>query len=126
MKSELKFYICKKCGNIVVKVKDSGVPVFCCGEEMEEIIPGEVEAATEKHLPVYEIEENEVNVKVGEIEHPMVEEHYIQWVAIQTNEGYQIKKLEYGNKPEVKFSIGKEEKVENVYAYCNLHGLWRA
>ncbi|MBO5179079.1 MAG: desulfoferrodoxin [Clostridia bacterium] len=121
-----KFLRCNKCGNMVAVVKESGVPVMCCGEAMKEIIAGEVEASTEKHIPVYKVEGNKVLVTVGEIEHPMQEEHYIEWVSIQTKFGNQRKLLEPGQKPEVCFSICEGDEVEVVYAYCNLHGLWKA
>ncbi|MBR4111356.1 MAG: desulfoferrodoxin [Clostridia bacterium] len=121
-----KFLRCNKCGNMVAVVKESGVPVMCCGEAMKEIIAGEVEASTEKHIPVYKVEGNKVFVTVGEVEHPMQEEHYIEWISIQTKFGNQRKVLEPGQKPEVCFSICEGDEVEVVYAYCNLHGLWKA
>lgn len=121
-----KFLRCNKCGNMVAVVKESGVPVMCCGEAMKEIMAGEVEASTEKHIPVYKVEGNKVFVTVGEVEHPMQEEHYIEWISIQTKFGNQRKVLEPGQKPEVCFSICEGDEVEVVYAYCNLHGLWKA
>ena len=99
---------------------------MCCGEKMQEIIPGTVEASKEKHIPVYKIEGNKVIVKVGEIEHPMQEEHYIEWVSIQTKFGNQRKALKLNNNTEVCFTICDGDEVENVFAYCNLHGLWKA
>ncbi len=120
-----KFLKCKHCGNIVAVVKESGVPVVCCGEPMEEIIPGTVEAAKEKHIPVYSVEGNKVMVKVGEVEHPMQEEHYIEWISIQTKMGNQRKVLKPGEKIEVCFCICDGDEIEAVYAYCNLHGLWK-
>ena len=123
---ELKFYICKHCGNIIVKVKDAKVPVMCCGEKMVEIVPGSVDAATEKHVPQYAVEENIVTVNVGSVEHPMASEHFIQWVYLQTKQGNQYKELQPGEKPEVKFALCEGDEVEAVYAYCNLHGLWKA
>ena len=84
---EQKFYICEHCGNIIVKVKDSGVPVMCCGEKMKELMPGTVDAAVEKHVPDYRVEGNMVTVTVGSVEHPMLPEHYIEWVFLQTKHG---------------------------------------
>ena len=121
-----KFLRCIHCGNIMGVVKESGVPVMCCGEKMEEIIPGTVEASKEKHIPVYKVKENRVSVTIGEIEHPMQEEHYIEWVSIQTKFGNQRKAVYPHQKPEVFFSICDGDEVEAVYAYCNLHGLWKA
>ena len=121
-----KFLKCEHCGNIVAAVKESGVPVMCCGEAMKEIIPGTVDASKEKHIPVYTVEGNKVIVTVGEIEHPMQEEHYIEWVSIQTKFGNQRKVLKPNDKPEVCFVMCDGDEVEAVYAYCNLHGLWKA
>lgn len=121
-----KFLKCEKCGNIVAVVKESGVPVMCCGEKMKEIIPGTVEAATEKHIPVYKIEGNKIYVSVGEVEHPMQPEHYIEWISIQTKFGNQRKELKPTDKPETTFVIADGDEIEAVYAYCNLHGLWKA
>ena len=123
---EQKFYICEHCGNIIAKVKDSGVPVMCCGEKMKEIIPGTTEASTEKHIPVYQVEGNLVTVKVGSAAHPMLPEHYIEWVSLQTKQGNQRKILAPGQEPVVRFALCEGDEVEAVYAYCNLHGLWRA
>lgn len=121
-----KFMICEKCGNIVAMVKESGVPVMCCGAAMKEIIPGTVEASKEKHIPVYKVDGTKVTVTVGEVEHPMQEEHFIEWISIQTKLGNQRKVLNAGDKPEVCFHICDGDEVEAVYAYCNLHGLWKA
>ena len=123
---ELKFYICKHCGNIITKVKDSGVPVVCCGEPMTELIPGEVEASGEKHVPVVEVEGNKVTVSVGSVAHPMIPEHFIEWVCLQTKQGIQHKELQPGQEPKVCFTMCEGDEVEAVYAYCNLHGLWKA
>ena len=121
----MKFYICRHCGKIVAVVKDSACGVMCCGAKMEELIPGTTEAAKEKHIPVYTVENNIVTVKVGEIDHPMLDNHYIEWVVLQTNQGNQRKTLKPGDKPEVKFAILDGEEVEGVMAYCNLHSLWK-
>ena len=75
---EVKYYICKHCGNIIEKVKDKGVPVTCCGEPMQELKAGVTDAAVEKHVPVYTVEGNYVHVVVGETKHPMLEEHFIE------------------------------------------------
>ncbi len=118
---EQKFYICKHCGNIIAKVKDVGVPVVCCGEPMSEIVPGTTDAAVEKHVPVWTVENGIVHVKVGSVEHPMLPEHYIEWVSLQTKQGNQRKELHPGEKPEVCFALCEGDEVEAVYAYCNLH-----
>lgn len=121
----MKFYVCKTCGNIVTKVKDSSVPVFCCGKAMEELVPGSVDAAAEKHVPVYTVDENKVFVMVGDVAHPMQPEHYIAWIAIETEAGSQIKYLSPQDTPAASFSMASQDKLIAVYAYCNLHGLWK-
>ncbi len=123
---EQKFYICEHCGKIVALVRESGVPVMCCGQKMKEIIPGTTDAAVEKHIPAYTVENGKVSVTVGEVEHPMTEEHYIEWVSLQTNCGNQRKALHPGDSPSVCFALCEGETVEAVYAYCNLHSLWKA
>ena len=123
---ELKFYRCAHCGQIIAKVKDKGVPVICCGEKMQEIIPGTTDAAQEKHVPVYSVENNIVTVKVGEVEHPMIEEHYIEWIAIQTKLGNQRKMLNPADEPCAQFALLEDDEIEAVFAYCNLHSLWKA
>ena len=76
----MKFYKCAHCGQIVAIVKKTGVPIMCCGEAMQEIVPGTTDAAVEKHVPVYKVEGNKVTVTVGSVEHPMLEEHFIEWM----------------------------------------------
>lgn len=123
---ELKFLICERCGNLIAMVKDAGVPVMCCGQKMSEIVPGTTDAAAEKHVPVYQVDEDLVKVRVGSTEHPMLPEHYIEWISLQTRQGSQWKRLQPGSKPEACFALCEGDKVEAVYAYCNLHSLWKA
>ncbi len=122
----MKFYVCAHCGNIITFVKDSGVPVVCCGEKMQEIIPGTVDAAVEKHLPVVSVEGSKVTVQVGSVEHPMLPEHFIEWIVLETSTGSQMKALTPGEKPQAVFALADGEKAVAAYAYCNLHGLWKA
>lgn len=121
----MKFYICAHCGNIVTYVKDAGVPVMCCGEKMQEIVPGTVEASVEKHLPVLTVEGSKVTVKVGSVEHPMLAEHSIEWIVLETREGHQFKALAPDRKPEAVFALAEGDAAVAAYAYCNLHGLWK-
>ena len=123
---EQKYFICEHCGNIVTMVQDKGVPVFCCGQKMTPLVPVTVEAAHEKHIPVYTVEGNTVHVKVGSVDHPMLEEHFITWISLQTRQGSQIKYLKPGEAPAADFALTEGDAVEAVYAYCNLHGLWKA
>ncbi len=121
----MKFFICSHCGNIVTKVRDRKVPVVCCGEKMQEIVPGTTDAATEKHIPVYEVSGDTLSVTVGSVEHPMAEEHYIEWICVEYADGFDIKYLKPGEAPRAAFATGGR-KVVGVYEYCNLHSLWKA
>ena len=123
---ELRFYRCETCGQIIAVVKKTGVPVMCCGKPMKEIIPGTVDASVEKHVPVFETNGRDVKVRIGSVDHPMTAEHCIEWVCLKTKQGNQRKPLHPGDKPEVCFSICEGDEVEAVYAYCNLHSLWRS
>lgn len=122
---ETKFLICKHCGNIVEVVRESGVSIVCCGDKMSELKANITDGAVEKHVPVVNVTGNKVEVAVGSTLHPMVEEHYIQWIYLETNKGVQKKYLAPGNEPKAEFVIGDDEKVVAVYEYCNLHGLWK-
>ena len=119
----MKIYRCTHCGNIVAFLKDAGVPLFCCGQKMELLVPGSVDAAQEKHVPVAKVEGHTVEVTVGAVDHPMVPEHFIEWVYVETENGGQRKVLKPGDAPNVTFCLGDDKPVA-VYAYCNLHGLW--
>lgn len=119
-----KFYKCSHCGNVIEKVKDVGVPVVCCGEKMEELVPNTVEASNEKHVPVVKVENDRVYVDVGSVSHPMEEKHWIEWVCVETESGLLRKNLKPGDEPKLSFSLGGEKALA-VYAYCNLHGLWK-
>ena len=121
-----KFFICRHCGNIVAMIRDKGVPIYCCGEKMPELVPDSVEASGEKHIPVYTAEGNTIHVTVGSVAHPMAEEHYIEWISLQTKQGNQRKLLLPGMEPKATFLIETDDEVEAVYAYCNLHSLWKA
>ncbi len=120
-----KFLICRHCGNIVAVIRSRGGQIYCCGEEMQELIPGTTEASGEKHIPVYEVKGNTVHVTVGEAEHPMTAEHYIEWVCLETEHGIQYAHLEPDDKPKAKFSVCDGDEVRAVYAFCNQHSLWR-
>lgn len=123
---ELRFLVCEHCGNMVAMVKDTGIPILCCGQKMRELAPNTTEGAGEKHVPVYRVEGNRVMVSVGSTAHPMLDEHSIEWVALQTKLGAQYKTLNPGHSPEVCFALCDADEVEAVFAYCNLHGLWKA
>ncbi len=120
-----KFYICSHCRNIAEMVYDTDIPLHCCGDKMDELIPGSVDASVEKHVPDVKIGESLVEVNVGSVNHPMEEVHWIEWVQLITDKGSYRKWLNPGDKPNVIFLLG-DEKPLAVYAYCNLHGLWKA
>ena len=120
-----KFYICAHCGNIVEMVDNKGVNPVCCGEKMKPLEPGVVEASREKHIPVVEKSGDRVKVVVGSVLHPMVEEHSILWIYLETNLGCQRKHLAVNEPPVAEFALTEGEKPLAVYAYCNLHGLWK-
>ena len=119
-----KFYICPHCGNIVEMVHDAGVKPFCCGQKMNELIPNTVDASGEKHIPAVKVGEGIVEVNVGSVDHPMVDVHWIEWVQLVTDKGSYRKWLNPGEAPNVKFLLSEEKPIA-VYAYCNLHGLWK-
>ena len=123
---EMKFYRCEVCGQIVAVVKKKPCPVMCCGKPMQEIVAGSVDASAEKHVPVVVREGGVVTVSVGSVAHPMAEEHYIEWIALKTKGGNQRKALKPGDEPKAVFYIAGDDEIEAAYAYCNLHGLWKA
>ena len=123
---EMEFYRCSRCGQIIAIVKKTGVPVVCCGEKMQKIEPGTTDASVEKHVPVVNTDGNTVTVSIGSVPHPMEAEHYIEWVSLQTKYGNQRKALKPGDEPKVCFSMCEGDEVKAVYAYCNLHSLWKA
>ena len=120
----MKFYKCKHCGKIIAMVNEKPVPTICCGEPMVELVPNTEDGAHEKHIPVYFVEGNVVHVSVGEVTHPMLEGHYIEWIALKTNLGNQRKVLKPGDEPKADFALLPGEKVEAVMEHCNLHGLY--
>lgn len=122
---ELKFYACELCGKIIAMVKDSGTPTVCCGQTMKELVPGSVDAAAEKHVPVVTVEGNKITVEVGSVPHPMAEEHFIEWIAIATKEGAQGKALNPGDEPKAEFLLADGDEFVSAYEHCNLHGLWQ-
>ena len=121
---ETKFFICEHCGNLVEVINDARVPMICCGQKMTKLEAGVVEASHEKHIPVVKIEGNTVTVEIGSVAHPMTAEHSIEWVYLQTNTGGQRKDLTPNDAPAVSFALQGETPIA-VYAYCNLHGLWK-
>jgi superoxide reductase len=126
MKSAQRFWVCKHCGNLIGLVEDKGVPMICCGEPMTELIPNTADAAKEKHVPVIKVAGREVSVEIGEAPHPMQPEHHIDWVYLQTEQGGQRKVLAAPGAPKVCFALTQDDSPLAAFAYCNLHGLWKA
>lgn len=121
---KLLIFKCKHCGNVAIKIVDKNVPLYCCGQEMEVLNINTTDGAVEKHMPVVEVSGDKILVKVGEIAHPMTEEHYISHIILETDQGFSLKALMPNVKPEVTFVIGQAEKPLKVLSLCNLHGLW--
>lgn len=120
------FYYCTVCGNIIEKIHDSGNDVTCCMKTMVELEPGTTDGKAEFHVPVCKQEGNKVKICIGQEPHPMTEEHHIEWVQIVTNKGVGRQYLKPGDKPEACFHLCEDEKICEIYAYCNLHKLWKA
>jgi len=125
MKGKQRFFVCKHCGNIIGMVDDKGAPVACCGQNMTWLEPNTVEASVEKHTPVVTVSGDKVSVQVGSVIHPMEDAHFIGFVYVETENGGQRKSLKIGGEPKVEFVLSNDKPVA-VYAYCNLHGLWKA
>lgn len=122
----MTIYKCEFCGRIIDELTAGAGTLVCCDHPMQKLEPGTSDGAVEKHVPVFEIAGNKVSVVVGSVEHPMVDEHYIEWIAIETTTGIQRKYLKPSEAPKAEFVLADGESVIEVYAYCNLHGLWRA
>ena len=120
----VKFFKCNHCGNVIMKIIDTKVPVMCCGEKMVALVPNTNNASIEKHLPVVtKLDSCKLKVEVGSIPHPMLKEHHISFVYVECENGGIF--VELKDKPETITCTCKGEPVA-VYAYCNLHGLWKA
>ena len=124
MKSTVAFYKCEKCGNIVELIKDAGVPLVCCGQNMMKLEAQTADQTTEKHVPIATREDGKINVVVGSTLHPMLDAHYIEWIALVTDKG--IERINLSPEDEPKAVFGDREGSVDVYEYCNLHGLWKS
>jgi len=122
----MKFYKCEKCGKILEEVQESKCEMLqCCNQAMTIMTANTSDGAMEKHVPVIEQNGNIVTVTVGSVEHPMLPEHFIQWIVLETETGNQRKELKPGEKPQAVFALTDGDKVVAAYEYCNLHGLWK-
>jgi len=123
---ELKFLLCETCKKMVVVVDDTKVPTMCCGKPMTILEANTTDAAGEKHVPVVEVSEKEVKVRVGSVTHPMTEGHHIALIAVLYDDNsFILKKLDHEGEPEAIFPLGSAKPIA-AYEYCNLHGLWKA
>lgn len=123
----LEIYKCEGCGNFIVFLSEkTACTPKCCGESMKELVPNTSDGAGEKHVPVIEVSGNDVKVSVGSVEHPMLDNHYIQFIILETKQGYTKKDLKPGDKPVAEFKLSDGDEVVAAYEYCNLHGLWKA
>ena len=120
----VKFYKCNTCGNIIYKLVDKNIPVFCCGKPMAELNANSVDAAVEKHVPEFSFDGDKLDVVVGGVLHPATVEHHIDFILVETKDGILVKHLDPVEEPRATFYVKKED-VKTVYAYCNLHGLWK-
>ncbi len=120
------FYKCDECGNFITFLGEKAATPACCGKPMKEVAPNTTDAAQEKHVPVVSIDGDKVNVRVGSVDHPMQEEHYITFIILETNMGFQKKDLHPGEEPSANFVLAEGEKAVAAYEYCNLHGFWKA
>ena len=119
------FYRCGGCGNFVTFIGEKTMCTpKCCGEPMTELVPNTTDAALEKHVPVVSVEGNKVSVEVGSTIHPMTEQHYIQFIYLETVKGGQMHYLTPDDEPKAEFLVADGDKPVAVYEYCNLHGLW--
>ena len=115
----LKFYQCEKCNKVIISKDELRIDGY------KEVIPSSTDAAVEKHVPVVTKKCKQVQVNVGSVTHPMSEEHFIGWIALETKKGYQVQYLTANDVPMASFTLATGDKVVAVYAYCNLHGIWK-
>ncbi|MFZ2538334.1 MAG: desulfoferrodoxin family protein [Oscillospiraceae bacterium] len=120
---EQKFFRCTHCGNLIGLINNAGIPLICCGEKMQELVANTTQASTEKHLPEVTVSGDTVTVQIGSVIHPMLEEHHIEFIYLQTENGGQRKSLKVGEEPVAVFKVVDDKPIA-VFEYCNLHGLW--
>lgn len=123
--AEIAFFRCNTCGNVVALLRSGGGTLTCCDQAMEKLVANSTDAAQEKHVPVVTKEGGKIKVTVGAVLHPMLPEHYIEWIALVTENGekVEIAKLKPGDQPVAEFAAAG---TGTAYAFCNKHGLWKA
>ncbi|MBQ4293704.1 MAG: desulfoferrodoxin Dfx [Lachnospiraceae bacterium] len=122
----VKILKCLKCGNVITYLVEKVCVPVCCGDQMTELKPNTTDGATEKHVPVIRKDGNKVTVEIGSAAHPMLEEHFIQFILLETKKGIQRVDLKPGDEPKAEFALVDGDEVVAAYEYCNLHGLWKA
>lgn len=125
MKTMTRYLVCTHCGNVAEKLYDGGVDIVCCGDPMAQLTANTTDAAQEKHVPSVKLQVNTVYVQVGSVPHPMQEDHYIGWIWLETDKGGYRRALVPGDAPRAEFTFQQDETPVAVYAWCNLHGLWK-
>lgn len=121
--SDIVFYRCGECGNIVALIKDGGGELVCCGKPMVKLIANTTDASKEKHVPDITKENGKIKATVGSAPHPMLAEHYIEWIALVADGKVQFRFLKPGMEPKAEF---EEAGPGTIYEHCNIHGLWKA
>ncbi|MCM8900673.1 desulfoferrodoxin [Caldicoprobacter algeriensis] len=124
MRNKVAFYRCEICGNLVELINRGGGELVCCGQPMTELKPNTVDASVEKHVPAVTRKDGKLYIQIGSVPHPMIPEHYIEWVAVVSDKTMQRIALTPGQEPKAEV-VDTGEEVD-VYAYCNIHGLWKA
>ena len=122
MKAQVSFYKCELCGNMVGMIKNAGGQLVCCGKPMTKLEANTTEASQEKHIPMVNIDNEKIAVQVGSVPHPMVPGHSIEWIALVSDSGTERVSLSMSDEPKATFYYRKNA---DIYAYCNLHGLWK-
>jgi superoxide reductase len=120
----MEIFKCSICGNIVDLINNQHGTLVCCGKPMDLMIPNTVDAALEKHIPIINCNDNNIEIRIGEVIHPFVEEHYIDFVIIEYGNSIKRIKLDKNQEPIVNINFNYKGDI-NVYAYCNIHGLWK-
>ncbi|WP_444641412.1 desulfoferrodoxin family protein [Caproiciproducens sp. R1] len=121
--SKVVFYRCEICGNMVALIRSGGGTLTCCGQNMTKLEANTTDAATEKHVPFVTKEDGKIKVQIGSTIHPMLPEHHIEWIALESGDRLEIAYLKPGMDPKAEFN---DAESGTVYEYCNLHGLWKA
>lgn len=122
----MKFYICPETQTVVEVVAGQPAPLTIDGKPMEELVPNSTDAAVEKHMPVLSVENGVLKVSVGEVEHPSIEKHWIPFVAVKAGDLVLRRSINATEKPVAEFPLGSYKGEVEVYAWCNLHGIWKA